>query len=303
MELKEIKKGEYGKGLLIENDGYVSMKDTKHNRRITEDYLSGQEQGEWHVPNPFIVDAVFQKYGIQNANGRIYPESVLKRQVAEYQKKIEEHYAYGECYRPEAMVLTEKGWKELKDVKKGEKVQARTMVEEALQQIAKIEADQKTLALLDETVDDEILMTSEVADAKRFLTDKANKLRNAIGIYITCDAKLFDVENTAFLKEIHGELSQFGVSFVDSVNQADWAINIQAKAREYNKVELGGATNYFVYVDAQMTIDKIANGKRVYEDAISEKAGHTFNYEQAARDAYKHLVPRIGAIIKEQIER
>ena len=122
MELKEIKKGEYGKGLLIENDGYVSMKDTKHNRRITEDYLSGQEQGEWHVPNPFIVDAVFQKYGIQNANGRIYPESVLKRQVAEYQKKIEEHYAYGECYRPEAMVLTEKGWKELKDVKKGEKV-------------------------------------------------------------------------------------------------------------------------------------------------------------------------------------
>ena len=52
-------------------------------------------------------------------------------------------------------------------IKKGEKVQARTMVEEALQQIAKIEADQKTLALLDETVDDEILMTSEVADAKR----------------------------------------------------------------------------------------------------------------------------------------
>ena len=188
-------------------------------------------------------------------------------------------------------------------IKKGEKVQARTMVEDALQQIAKIKADQKTLALLDETVDDEILMTSEVADAKRFLTDKANKLRNAIGIYITCDAKLFDVENTAFLKELHGELSQFGVSFVDSVNQADWAINIQAKAREYNKVELGGATSYFVYVDAQMTIDKIANGKRVYEDAISEKAGHTFNYEQAARDSYKHLVPRIGAIIKEQIER
>ena len=122
MELKEIKKGEYGKGLLIENDGYISMKETSRNKRITEDYLSGQEHGEWHVPNPFIVDAVFQKYGIQNANGRIYPESVLKRQVAEYQKKVAEHYAYGECYRPEAMILTEKGWKQLKDVKKGEKI-------------------------------------------------------------------------------------------------------------------------------------------------------------------------------------
>jgi len=186
-------------------------------------------------------------------------------------------------------------------IKKGEKVQARRMVEEALQQIAKIEADQKTLALLDETADEEMLMTAEVADAKRVLTEKANRLRNAIGIYITCDAKLFDTENIAFLKELQGELSQFGVSFVDSVNQADWAINIQAKAREYNKVELGGATSYFVYVDAQMSIDKIANGKRVYEDAISEKAGHTFNYEQAARDAYKYLATRINAIIKEQI--
>ena len=188
-------------------------------------------------------------------------------------------------------------------IKKGEKVQARTMVEEALQQITKIEADQKTLALLDESADDEILMTAEVAEVKRYLTDKANKLRNAIGIYITCDAKLFDTEYPVFLKDLQGELSQLGVSFVDSVEQADWSISIQAKAREYNKVELGGAANYFVYVDAQITMDKIANGKRVLEDAMSEKGGHTFNYEQAALDAYKHLTPRLSAAIKAQIEK
>ena len=188
-------------------------------------------------------------------------------------------------------------------IKKGEKMQARTMVEDALQQIAKIEEDQKTLALLDETADDEILMTAEVAEAKRYLIDKATKLRNAIGIYITCDAKLFDAENTAFLKDLQGELSQLGVSFVDSVNQADWSINIQAQAREYNKIELGGAANYFVYVDATLTIDKLANNKRVFEDAMSEKGGHSFNYEQAALDAYKHLVPRLSATIKEQIEK
>ena len=188
-------------------------------------------------------------------------------------------------------------------IKKGEKVQARTMVEEALQQITKIEADQKTLALLDESADDEILMTAEVAEVKRYLTDKANKLRNAIGIYITCDAKLFDTEYPVFLKDLQGELSQLGVSFADSVEQADWSISIQAKAREYNKVELGGAANYFVYVDAQITMDKIANGKRVLEDAMSEKGGHTFNYEQAALDAYKHLTPRLSAAIKAQIEK
>lgn len=188
-------------------------------------------------------------------------------------------------------------------IKKGEKVQARTMVEEALQQITKIEADQKTLALLDESADDEILMTAEVEEAKRYLTDKANKLRNEIGIYITCDAKLFDTEYPIFLKDLQGELSQLGVSFVDSVEQADWSISIQAKAREYNKVELGGAANYFVYVDAQITMDKIANGKRVLEDAMSEKGGHTHNYDKAAREAYKYLAPHISAIIKEQIEK
>lgn len=188
-------------------------------------------------------------------------------------------------------------------IKKGEKVQARTMVEEALQQIAKIEADQKTLALLDESADDEILMTAEVAEVKRYLTDKANKLRNAIGIYITCDAKLFDAEYPTFLNELQGELSQLGVSFVDSVEQADWKIAIKATTREYNKVELGGAATYFTYADAQLTIDKIANGKRVYEDAISEKGGHTHNYDKAAREAYKQLIPRISAIIKEQIDK
>jgi hypothetical protein len=114
---------------------------------------------------------------------------------------------------------------------------------------------------------------------------------------------LFDAENTAFLKDLQGELSQLGVSFVDSVNQADWSINIQAQAREYNKIELGGAANYFVYVDATLTIDKLANNKRVFEDAMSEKGGHSFNYEQAALDAYKHLVPRLSATIKEQIEK
>lgn len=188
-------------------------------------------------------------------------------------------------------------------IKKGEKVQARTMVEEALQQIAKIETDQHTLALLDETADDEILMTAEVAEAKRYLTDKANQLRNAIGIYITCDAKLFNAENTAFLKDLQGELSQLGVSFVDSLNQADWSINIQAKAREYNKVEIGNTANYFAYADATLTIDKRTNNKRVFEDAISEKGGHTFDYEHAALEAYKHLLPRLTSIIKEQIEK
>lgn len=116
-ELVEIKKDKTGTGLLIENDGYISL-DEGNNKIIKE----GIEEDGWHVPNPFIVDAVFQKYGIKNANGRIYPEEVLKKQVELYQQKIADHMALGECYKPDVLILTENGWKELREVTVGENI-------------------------------------------------------------------------------------------------------------------------------------------------------------------------------------
>ena len=95
-ELIEIKKGKDGYGLLIENDGYMYLKNTKENQQLKESI----DNGEWNVPHPFIVDAVFQKFGIKNANGRIYPEEVLKKQVEVYQQKIDESRAIGELNHP-----------------------------------------------------------------------------------------------------------------------------------------------------------------------------------------------------------
>ena len=65
---------------------------------------------------------MFQKFGIKNANGRIYPEEVLKKEVEKYQQAIVERRAYGECYTPDAMVLTVNGWKSIIDVNEGENV-------------------------------------------------------------------------------------------------------------------------------------------------------------------------------------
>lgn len=92
-ELEIIKEGKTGYGILIENDGYVQLDKSK---LIKE----GIGDGEWYVPNPFIVSAVFQKFGIKNANGRIYPESVLKKQVELYQQKIDEKRALAELNHP-----------------------------------------------------------------------------------------------------------------------------------------------------------------------------------------------------------
>ena len=118
--LVEIRKGEAGTGLLIEHDGYISI-DCGENKKLFEDINSNTED-DFHCPRHFIVSAVFQKYGVENANGRIYPEHVLKREVERYMELVREKRAIGECYRPEAMILTESGWKYLYEVSIGENI-------------------------------------------------------------------------------------------------------------------------------------------------------------------------------------
>lgn len=119
--ITEIKKGQVGTGLLIENDGYISIHD-KANKPILEAIELGQQEGKRNIPFPFVVSAVFQKYGIENANGRIYPENILKREVEKYQQAILEKRAYGECYTPDALCLTKNGWKSIVDVKEGDEI-------------------------------------------------------------------------------------------------------------------------------------------------------------------------------------
>ncbi|MDE5888472.1 MAG: hypothetical protein K2H20_00460, partial [Bacilli bacterium] len=68
-------------GLLIEHDGHIiSENDTI--KQIREDI--NNPAMKLFCPEKFIVSAVFQKYGIKNANGRIYPENILKREVEKY---------------------------------------------------------------------------------------------------------------------------------------------------------------------------------------------------------------------------
>ena len=117
-QLVEIKKGETGKGLLIENDGYISIND--HRNSLLKESVDAFQNGTMkELPRPFSVYAVFQKFDIENANGRIYPENILKREAEKYQEKINNRTSYGECNHPEdsninlerlAMHITELHW-------------------------------------------------------------------------------------------------------------------------------------------------------------------------------------------------
>lgn len=187
-ELTEIKRNHEGTGLLIENDGYISMSEGKNKNLLEFNNNEG-----WRCPYPFIVDAVFQKFGIKNANGRIYPENILKREVEKYQQRINEKRALGECYKPDVLVLTENGWKTMSDIKIGDNIvtlNVSTKKTEIQQVLRKIEYQYNgEMIKLKNNKIDEI-----VTPKHKFIL--FNKNGDYVGPY--------DANNLVMLKETHG---------------------------------------------------------------------------------------------------
>lgn len=122
--LTEVKKGETGTGLLIERDGHIAG-NRDMVQQIKEDIA---HHDQFVIPDKFIVNAVFQKFGIKNANGRIYPEKVLKREVEKYiNERVNTRSAVGaldhpECQLANTQILTENGWVKIQDVKVGDRI-------------------------------------------------------------------------------------------------------------------------------------------------------------------------------------
>ena len=52
-----------------------------------------------------ILKGVIQRSDTLNQNGRIYPRSILEREVMNYQKLIKENRALGECDHPDSSVV------------------------------------------------------------------------------------------------------------------------------------------------------------------------------------------------------
>jgi hypothetical protein len=100
IELKEIKAGQTGTGLLIERDGHISF-EKDYNKSLFESIENERKNGnEFFVPHPFDVFAVMQKAGIKNANGRIYSENILRREIDKFQYRIKEKSSFMELNHP-----------------------------------------------------------------------------------------------------------------------------------------------------------------------------------------------------------
>jgi hypothetical protein len=52
-----------------------------------------------------ILKGIIQRANTLNQNGRVYPHSILEREVMNYQKLIQENRALGECDHPDSSVV------------------------------------------------------------------------------------------------------------------------------------------------------------------------------------------------------
>lgn len=121
-ELKTIRGGETGFGILIESDaGYISPIEYGNDRTINK-LSDGTESHAGVITGPLVVIVVLQKWGIKNRNGRIYPKNVLEREAQKYQQLIDEKRALGECVPGGTGIYTENGWKKIEDVLVGDNV-------------------------------------------------------------------------------------------------------------------------------------------------------------------------------------
>ena len=185
----------------------------------------------------------------------------------------------------------------------GQKLEARTAAEKAMPLFAEVDDAQQLLVVVDTEATEESLMLAETRTLQLRLIAMVAQLKNALTICIQCDATIFGTAYPALRSTLQGHLSKLGCNFVTDPTQADWVVRIQTVAREYNTMAMGNVSTYFTYVDATISVLKSATNQLVYEDMLSEKGGHTHNYEQAARDAYKYLTPKICKAVEEQVKQ
>lgn len=190
-------------------------------------------------------------------------------------------------------------------VANGQKLQARELAEKTVPQFIEIDETQKLLAAVDENADEESLQLLETRTLQNRLTGVVAQLKHGLNIFLSCHAYMFGQNYNALKGEIEGELSKIGVTFVPSAAQSDWAIYVNASARDYNIIGEGKDAQYVVYIDAKVSIDKTTTGQRIYEEQLAPQKGvWNFSYIEAARRAgYKEITPKIIKIIKEQIQQ
>lgn len=104
--MKPLPKGKTGFGLLIEDDaGIICPSDNTHFINEVKEIARNLKDNGFNLKIPKLY-GVMQKYGVENRNGRIYPESILRREVDNYMKLIEMGASAGHTDHPSDAIIS-----------------------------------------------------------------------------------------------------------------------------------------------------------------------------------------------------
>jgi hypothetical protein len=101
MNLRILKENEEGFGIIIDKESGSIGREL--NLNLTKSYQ------KLDLSAPLIYYATLQKYGVENRNGRIYPEDILRREVERYQEVIRKNASFHELDHPQESVISLKG--------------------------------------------------------------------------------------------------------------------------------------------------------------------------------------------------
>ncbi len=141
-------------------------------------------------------------------------------------------------------------------------------------------------------------MVEEINNMQQTITEALIRLSNAISIYIVSNEDLFGSPQNSIENGIKGMMSAGNFNFVDSPEDAEWILEINATAREYNKTH----GIYFSYIDADVKLIRTISKANIYQDKFSVKGGHTLSFLEAARRAGQELSETIATAALDSID-
>ena len=184
----------------------------------------------------------------------------------------------------------------------GEKNAVRKSIAKAVEHLQQIEEQQKVVQSVDSNTEMEDIAFAESNALKQRATALYQQLKNGVVVYIGGDVTIFEKSYPTFIQQIKQEISPMGCTFTTNEAEADWVIQLQGTTREYNTLQTGAYTAYFVLAEVVLQILKGNTQSAIYEGSFSEKGSHTLNREEAGYAAYAEVYQQVADKIKEIIK-
>ena len=184
-------------------------------------------------------------------------------------------------------------------VKEGEKIAARNSILQCVKYLQEVEEHQKVIQSIDHSVVLEDLSMAESTALKQRASALYQQLKNGVFVYIGGEVSIFEKAYPAFIQQVKQEISSIGCTFTKKEEEADWVIWLHGTTREYNTLQTGAYTAYFVMAEVALQIVKGNTQSTIYEGSFSEKGSHTLNTQEAACASYQAtLLPITTKIIE-----